>query len=424
MKVNICSATLASGLMLSCSFHASAAERCVAEVPKAVDFSKAVLVATNDEKILKDAPPLKMDEPNTPSLPAPAPGAGPAAPITIVSPGASDDAAAPNPPPIPATTVQKPVSVSGGDQIEQLVTLHVFEDVNKYPALKHVAATGATLLDLGEAHGLRLVAAKVGEQFMILQVTPDGEAVVGGPALELSKARLLAIGGSRVTDLGEMHGLTGLFVRNGAEFQMLYVTPDKEATIAGVMWDSTGKNVTRDQVGKMDGVLPTVEVGDVKKMLGDKGATGGLATVQRAAFGSIGPDGAPVVWMIVDPACSYSIRAFDALKPYANAGRIQLHIVPISILDHEDNGMSTKAALSLLTVPPEGMASAWAQRAFNVPATPAAEAKLQGNGQISEAIKLTGTPTFFFRKPDGFEGRLDGMPNDVRAFVAAVVGRI
>ena len=33
--------------------------------------------------------------------------------------------------------------------------------------------------------------------------------------------------------------------------------------------------------------------------------------------------------MIFDPYCSYSVRAFDELKPYVAAGRIQLAIVPI-----------------------------------------------------------------------------------------------
>ena len=61
-------------------------------------------------------------------------------------------------------------------------------------------------------------------------------------------------------ELGETHGLRGLYLRNGPEFQVLYVTPDGRATIAGVMWDATGKNLTRDQVSKIDGAIPTVVV--------------------------------------------------------------------------------------------------------------------------------------------------------------------
>ena len=64
-------------------------------------------------------------------------------------------------------------------------------DVDNVPVLKHIAATGAQLLDLGEAHGLRSVSARSGEQFMILQIAPDGQAVVGGPQLDLAVDKLM-----------------------------------------------------------------------------------------------------------------------------------------------------------------------------------------------------------------------------------------
>src|SRR5208282_3447591 len=52
-------------------------------------------------------------------------------------------------------------------------------DVETVPVLKHIASTGAQLLELGEAHGLRSVSARSGDEFMILQIAPDGEAVIG-----------------------------------------------------------------------------------------------------------------------------------------------------------------------------------------------------------------------------------------------------
>jgi thiol:disulfide interchange protein DsbG len=204
---------------------------------------------------------------------------------------------------------------------------------------------------------------------------------------------------------------------------MLYATPDHQAMIAGVMWDATGKNLTRDQVSKIDGVVPTVVVKDGDKELAALAGESGLGVVRQATFGIYGRDGAPELWMIIDPACSFSIRAFDDLKPFVEAGRLQLRIVPISILDHEDNGMSTKAALALLTNPLDRMANVWMQRNFGSQPTPAALANLQTNGQIAEAIKLTGTPTFLYRKPNGSEGRLDGMPTDIKALLAEVSGR-
>jgi thiol:disulfide interchange protein DsbG len=81
-----------------------------------------------------------------------------------------------------------------------------------------------------------------------------------------------------VKELGEMHGLRGLYLRNGPEFQVLYVTPDGRATIAGVMWDATGKNLTREQVSQIDGAIPTVIV-DAESNL--KAALSGMAAAEN-----------------------------------------------------------------------------------------------------------------------------------------------
>jgi len=44
------------------------------------------------------------------------------------------------------------------------------------PFVQHVASAGAAVTDLGEAHGMRAIAARSGDQFMLFQVTPDGQA--------------------------------------------------------------------------------------------------------------------------------------------------------------------------------------------------------------------------------------------------------
>src|SRR6516165_835037 len=80
-------------------------------------------------------------------------------------------------------------------------------DIDAVPVLKHIASTGAQLLDLGEAHGLRSVSARSGKQFMILQIAPDGQAVVGGPQLDLPVDKLITLAAGQVSELGETHGL-------------------------------------------------------------------------------------------------------------------------------------------------------------------------------------------------------------------------
>ena len=296
-------------------------------------------------------------------------------------------------------------------------------DIETVPVLKHIAATGAQLLDLGEAHGLRSVSARSGDQFMILQIAPDGQAVVGGPQLDLPVDKLMTLASGQVKELGETHGLRGLYLRNGQEFQVLYVTPDGRSTIAGVMWDATGKNLTREQVSKIDGAVPTMVVEkEGSKTLEAAAKADTLLGVEHSAFGIYGDPAAPRLWMIFDPYCSYSVRAFDELKPYVAAGRIQLAIVPISILDYETNGQSTPAAESLLSQDPARMAEAWDHQSFRAPASPEAPALLQKNNRIAEEIGLKGTPTLVWRKADGTAGEIDGIPKSWEALIAEVEG--
>ena len=294
-------------------------------------------------------------------------------------------------------------------------------DVDAVPVLKHIASTGAQLLDLGSAHGLRSVSARSGQQFMILQISPDGQAVVGGPQLDLPVDKLMTLASGQVKELGETHGLRGLYLRNGPEFQVLYVTPDGRATIAGVMWDATGKNLTRDQVSKIDGAIPTVVVDkDGAKSIEAAARSDALLSVEKAAFGLAGDPAAPRLWMIIDPYCSYSVRAFDALRPYVTAGRIQLAVVPISILDYEDNGQSTPAAQSLLSQTTEKMVEAWDHQNFRLAPSESAPALLEKNNRIAEEIGLRGTPTLVWRKADGSAGEIDGIPKDWNALIAEV----
>ncbi|WOJ91798.1 hypothetical protein RZS28_18895 (plasmid) [Methylocapsa polymorpha] len=297
-------------------------------------------------------------------------------------------------------------------------------DVDKSPVLGHIAESGATFHELGVSHGLRGVLARHGEQFMVLQVTPDGEAAVAGVQTDLSVLKLRLIAGGQVTDLGSSHGLQGLFVRNGSQFQVLYATPDGERTIPGVMWDAKGVNVTRTQVASIAGAVPTVVVGkDV-----DGGATPGgvkkaaIDVVAETAFGTLGSASAPRLWVFIDPLCSYSVKAMQALQAFVSKGQVQVAVIPVSLLDYEDQGRSTPAALAMLSKPADLMALAWMRGDLNGPAASESAPKLNANMAAAEAIGLRGTPTLIWRKANGSEGRLDGLPEDWNAVISSMGG--
>jgi thiol:disulfide interchange protein DsbG len=300
-------------------------------------------------------------------------------------------------------------------------------DLKAIPVFAHIAAAGATLSDLGTSHGLRTISARNGAQVMVFQLSPDGQATVAGLMTDLSVDQLRAIGGKDLVELPPQHGLRALFLHNGPQFQVFYASPDNERIIPGIMWDAGGKDLTRDQVASIPGTIPTVTIGsDIPG--GGQAATPGqtagsanlLAVVQSTTHGSIGNASAPELWMFVDPQCSFSVRAMQQLTPFITAGKVRVNVIPLSILDSEDNGMSTRSALNLVSAPGDQLVSAWASGNPTGTPAPDASAKLQLNMAAAAAIHLQGTPTLIWRKGDGTAGRLDGIPSDIGSLVASI----
>ncbi len=237
--------------------------------------------------------------------------------------------------------------------------------------------------------------------------------------------------GAALYDLGMQHGLTTIFAKNGSTFQVFYLSPDGQAAVGGVMWDYTGHNITRDQVAPIDGTIPTVTIGTVATAPRSAGSSpaadqaqspGTLATVQNTVFGTVGPAAAPRLYMFIDPLCSFSVRAMDQLRPYIAAGKLQVAVIPLSVLDYEDEGRSTIAAKSLLGMPAAQMVEAWRnQMTSPLPAAgPEASVQLARNMAAAESLGLRGTPTFVWKKAEGVVGRADGIPNDMDALVASI----
>jgi thiol:disulfide interchange protein DsbG len=296
------------------------------------------------------------------------------------------------------------------------------DGVASIPFVQHVASAGAVVTDLGESHGMRAVAARSGDQFMLFEVTADGQAAVSGVTVELTPAQLETIASGNIMDLGVEHGLPGFFVRSGPQFQVFYATPDKERLIPGVMWDAAGKDLTRQQVAHIPGTVPTVVVGgaEPRQSSGTGAAVAALPLVQKASFGTIGLASAPQLFMLVDPQCIYSVRALQMLQPYVAGGRLQVSVVPVSVLDHEDRGQSTRSALALLSKPADRLVSTWQSGSVNDAPSPEAAERLRANMAIAQAIGLKGTPTFIWRKSDGTEGRIDGIPMNMDALVSSI----
>ena len=295
---------------------------------------------------------------------------------------------------------------------------------SQLPFVVRVAGAGAQVLDFGVVHGLRLVGARSGQEFRVFSVLPDGSAAVEGAPLAMTVKQLALLASSEVTQLGRLAGFDGLFVRSGAQFQVFYASPDGQAVVPGILRDADGNNLTRDQVRGVPGAIPTVELqaGAATSPAAETGPEPSLAAVQKATFGTVGPASAPEVFMLIDPQCIYSVRAYQQIKPYADAGRIKLSLVPVAILDHEDLGRSSKSALALLAKSPGEIPTAWQRGDTNGTTTPEAQTRLGTNMAIATAIGLQGTPTLLWRGRDGRAMRIVGVPTDIAALIASAGG--
>jgi len=253
----------------------------------------------------------------------------------------------------------------------------------------------------------------------------SAEEIARVPALQR-----ISSNGADLLDLGTEHGLRGVFARRGDVFQVFYITADGQAAVGGIMWSAAGKNLTRARVAPIDGVIPTVVVGTpgssppaARPVPASMPApVPALKATETTTFGLAGDAKAPRLWVYIDPLCSFSVRAIDQLRPYVANGRVQIAVVPLSVLDPEDQGRSTLAAKAMLSLPPDQMIASWEASKLSGPADPAAGTRLASNMAAAEAIGLRGTPTFVWRRADGSEGRFDGLPDNLATIIASMGG--
>jgi len=291
------------------------------------------------------------------------------------------------------------------------------------PALRHILESGAKLQGLAFEHGMQTYIASSPGHFMVFDEAPDHRAIVAGTILQVPLQTVLDTAQDRVHELPKAHGLRTFFLRMGDRFQVFYATPDERRLIPGVMWDAQGRNLTREQIASIPGTTPVVEIGpgasqsNHAQQVSDAAA---LQTISATTSGSYGQAGAPHLWMFVDPQCSYSVRGLQELLPIVQAGKVRLSVIPLSLLDHEDQGLSTVHAIAMLTKPEDQMVQSWMSNDLNNGSTGKAVSRLQANMAAASAVALKGTPTFFWRKQDGSLGRADGMPPDMNAVLASI----
>jgi thiol:disulfide interchange protein DsbG len=180
--------------------------------------------------------------------------------------------------------------------------------------------------------------------------------------------------------------------------------------------DPAKRDLTMRRAAIIPGVLPAVE------MHGQAGVQGAaqaasqaqdgnavLAQLEKADYGVAGRADAPRLFAFIDPLCSFSVRLMEALRPHIAAGRIQVAMVPLALIDHETNGRSTPAAQTLLSQPSEAMDSSWrgmvdavrTKRPDSFAPMDEGRSRLARNMALAASLQVQATPTLVWRQSDG-----------------------
>ena len=243
------------------------------------------------------------------------------------------------------------------------------DEIARSPALARIAKNGATLLDLGTDDGIRTVFAYLGKNMEVFHVSRSGR---------------FAVRSGRLMDMAE------------PDPAKRDLTIRRASIIPGVMPSVDMRSQSQPQQAAQ--VAPQAQDGNAV-----------LAQLEKAEYGIAGRPDAPRLYAFIDPLCSFSVRLIEALRPHIAAGRIQVAIVPLALIDHETNGRSTPAAQTLLSQPAEAMDISWrgmvdavrAKRADTFAPTDEGRSRLARNMALAASLRVQATPTLVWRQSDG-----------------------
>ncbi len=265
----------------------------------------------------------------------------------------------------------------------------------------------------------------------------------------------LADQGVQVRYIGKALGLdTWLTARNG-QVQYVYVTPNQEANIVGVLLDRNGKLITGDQLSayaqqnpesfkkfaavaipgvkealdNQEGAVNTIEVPkqptaeNFAKTLksttsSDSPAEKLYAEIESANWFEVGNADAPLVYAVVDPDCTHCHRLIQTLreKDSYNKGEIRTRLVPVGIM----SGDALYRAGTLLSLPNKEE-TLFAHIDGDENALPvdkeATLAAVSKNMAFLQKWNLDVTPFLVYRSKDGNLKIVRGVPKNMDAFL-------
>ncbi len=214
----------------------------------------------------------------------------------------------------------------------------------------------------------------------------------------LSQARRLVTGASaghleaRRVFAGP-HGLYGVVVGAKGDpnsASILWVTPDRDAILAGTLIDAAGNDLNTTAKFAMG-----LEFSPTESL---------RRASLPAARGLLTPGRGPILTAFIDPNCSYCHMLYDEIMPRVQKGELRVRFVIVGVVKSD----SARRAAAILSAPEPLAALAEDQRGFDVareeggypitkaPLVPAAVAAVASNNALIAKAGIDGTPALVY----------------------------
>lgn len=197
-------------------------------------------------------------------------------------------------------------------------------------------------------------------------------------------------------------GLTGWLLSQGGRYSIVYTTADKKTLLVGSLIGENGENLS----AKLE-----------EQFVPRPDLTALFQRLEQTTYVTEGTAHAPkgVVYVFVDPNCPYCHFTWRALQPYEAAG-LQVRWIPVATL----GPTSLPKAIEVLAAADKTAAfktmetnhgKPWSPSAQSAEAShPAIVAALRQNGELMDALGISGTPGVVWRDKQGKVQVKAGMP--------------
>lgn len=127
--------------------------------------------------------------------------------------------------------------------------------------------------------------------------------------------------------------LKAVVADNGSERRLFYITPDGQSLISGMVFDTSGQNITSEDMARFNvrdvggsQVLTPTQLGDLWERAGK---------LSYIAEGKGRP-----VYVVFDPNCPYCHRLWGMLRQTAAEGKVQIRWIPVAILSESSKNLA------------------------------------------------------------------------------------